>query len=107
MCRRGYGRARRNHVPWMNLANLRPFLLAGLLATAWFDSAVAQEFPQPTIDASEPAAEYKHDKLVHAHRIAGTPPRIDGLPNDEVWGQAEAVEGLIQWDPDNGDAMTE
>ena len=63
--------------------------------------------PEPIIDASEPAAEFKRDKILHAHRITGTPPRIDGLANDEAWGQAQPIEGLIQWDPDNGDPMTE
>jgi Domain of unknown function (DUF5916)/Carbohydrate family 9 binding domain-like len=91
----------------MGLAISRPVLVACLLATVWPRPAIAQDPPQPTIDASEPAAEYKHDKVVHAHRITGMPPRIDGLPNDEAWGQAQTVEGLIQWDPDNGEPMTE
>ena len=91
----------------MTLSSIRAILAACLLGTAWSEWTFAQDVPQPTIDASEPAAEYKHDKIVHAHRITGSPPHIDGLPNDEVWGQAETVEGLIQWDPDNGDPMTE
>src|SRR5574339_1001604 len=91
----------------MALAYLRLVLVASLLTTALSRPTFAQNVVEPAIGASEPAAEYKRDKIVHAHRIAGTPPRIDGLPNDDVWEVAETVEGLIQWDPDNGDPMTE
>src|SRR5687768_6262534 len=89
------------------LASIRRVIFASVLATALSAPVFAQSAPEPIIDASEPAAEFKRDKILHAHRITGTPPRIDGLANDEAWGLAQSVEGLIQWDPDNGDPMTE
>jgi hypothetical protein len=91
----------------MTLATVRRVICAVLLGIALSAPVLAQSAPEPIIDASEPAAEFKRDKTLHAHRITGTPPRIDGVANDEVWGFARAVEGLIQWDPDNGDPMTE
>src|SRR5262245_43869676 len=91
----------------MTLAKVRHVICAGLVAISLSAPVFAQSAPEAIIDASEPAAEFKRDKILHAHRIIGTPPRIDGLANDEVWGQAQAIEGLIQWDPDNGDPMTE
>ena len=91
----------------MDLAKVRAVFSACLLTTVVSAAAFAQNVPQPSIDAFEPAAEYKLDKILHAYRLVGAPPRIDGLPNDEAWSQAQAVEGLVQWDPDNGDPMTE
>src|SRR5215204_1542570 len=57
--------------------------------------------------ANEPARDYKAGKIVHARRIAGAPPQIDGRLTDEVWGGAQTASGLIQRDPDNGNPMTE
>src|SRR5688572_26558844 len=91
----------------MGLAKARSVLSACILATALSAPVLAQNVPEPSIDASDPAAEYKRDKILRAHRITGAPPRIDGLPDDEAWRLAQSVEGLIQWDPDNGDPMTE
>ena len=86
----------------MDLAKVRAVFSACLLTTVVSAAAFAQNVPQPSIDAFEPAAEYKLDKILHAYRLVGAPPRIDGLPNDEAWSQAQAVEGLVQRDPDNG-----
>ena len=91
----------------MGLAKLRLLIFAIVVGASLSERVAAQSAPEPIIDAFEPAAEFKRDKTLHAHRITGTPPRIDGLSNDEVWGLAQPIEGLIQWDPDNGDPMTE
>jgi hypothetical protein len=56
---------------------------------------------------NEPARDYKAGKVLHARRIAGTPPQIDGRLNDEIWNEAGAATGFTQRDPDNGAAMTE
>jgi len=56
---------------------------------------------------NEPAREYKAGKVVHARRITGTPPTIDGRLDDETWTGAEAATGFVQRDPDNGKPMTE
>ena len=57
--------------------------------------------------ASEPARALKTGKVVHAMRIMGDPPTIDGRLNDEVWTNAEAAIDFVQRDPDNGRPMTE
>src|SRR5690348_7170975 len=57
--------------------------------------------------ANEPARNYKTGKVIHARRITGAPPQIDGQLNDEVWNGADAATGFVQRDPDNGKAMTE
>jgi hypothetical protein len=56
---------------------------------------------------NEPAGSYKSGKVVHARRVTGTPPQIDGRLNDEIWNGADAATGFTQRDPDNGQAMTE
>jgi hypothetical protein len=56
---------------------------------------------------SEPNRAQKQGKVVHARRISGTPPSIDGRLSDEIWGLAEAAFDLTQRDPDNGKPMTD
>ena len=57
--------------------------------------------------ASEPAAQEKAGKELHALRITGTPPRIDGRIDDEAWNRAAAISDLVQEDPDTMVAPTE
>jgi len=68
--------------------------------------------PPATADAevisnSEPNRAQKLGKVLHARRISGTPPSIDGRLSDEIWGLAEAASDLTQRDPDNGKPMTD
>jgi uncharacterized protein DUF5916/cellulose/xylan binding protein with CBM9 domain len=56
---------------------------------------------------SEPIVPEKAGKEVHAFRIRGTAPRIDGRLDDEVWNSAQAIEDLVQEDPDNMTPPTE
>jgi hypothetical protein len=59
-------------------------------------------------DASpEPVVPEKAGKELHAFRIRGASPRIDGRLDDEVWNSAQAIEDLLQEDPDNMSAPTE
>jgi hypothetical protein len=91
----------------MDLAMVRVGGLVGLLAIVCPLRLWAQTPLAPTIDANEPAAEYKRDKTLRAFRITAGPPRVDGVLDDETWSLAETAEGLVQWDPDNGEPMTE
>ena len=50
---------------------------------------------------AEPAAEAKVGKVLRAFRITGSTPQIDGLLNEEVWAVADAIDDLVQVDPDN------
>jgi hypothetical protein len=56
---------------------------------------------------NEPARVDKLGKVVHARRIMGTPPTIDGRLGDDVWVGAETATNFVQRDPDNGKPMTE
>lgn len=61
----------------------------------------------PVYAANEPARALKEGKVLHAFRITGTPPTIDGALDDQAWSEAEAAAGFIQRDPDNGEPMSE
>src|SRR2546421_10157129 len=55
----------------------------------------------------EPVVPEKAGKELHAFRIRGAAPRIDGRLDDEVWNQAQALEDLVQEEPDNMEPPTE
>jgi hypothetical protein len=76
-----------------------PLAAAGTPAESAADAAV--------FGPNEPARNYKSGKIVHARRIVGTAPQIDGRLTDEVWKAADAATGFVQRDPDNGTPMTE
>jgi hypothetical protein len=57
--------------------------------------------------SQEPAVPEKAGKEVHAFRIHGAAPRIDGRLDDEVWHSAQAIDDLVQEDPDNMQPPTE
>ena len=57
--------------------------------------------------AGEPLVPEKAGKELHAYRIAGSAPRIDGRLDDEVWTEAQAIDDLVQNDPDNMKPPTE
>ena len=68
--------------------------------------------PSSTIDASvftstEPARALKTGKVLHARRIVGEAPTIDGRLNEELWAAADAIGDLTQRDPDNGRPMSQ
>lgn len=62
---------------------------------------------QSSASTSEPIVPEKAGKEVHAFRIRGAAPRIDGRLDDEVWNSAQAIEDLVQEDPDNLQPPTE
>jgi hypothetical protein len=64
---------------------------------------------EQTTSSSEPAAEDKVGKELHALRIGITSPpiRIDGRMDDDVWNRAEAISDFVQEDPDNMVPATE
>lgn len=90
-----------------------PFVaVCSLLLLAWLapvtnSEALAQSGPDFVLDPGEPAPDSKRGKVLHALRIEGAAPRIDGLLDDEAWVRAEIVEGLIQTDPNNLAPMSE
>jgi hypothetical protein len=56
---------------------------------------------------SEPARAAKDGKVLRAVRLSGTPPRIDGTLDDEVWIVAPRAGDFVQWDPDNMQPLSE
>ena len=74
------------------MMRLRVACCAVLLCPASF--AVAQT-------SIEPSVPEKAGKELHAYRVKGTPPRIDGRLDDEAWTLAQSVDDMVQNDPDN------
>src|SRR5688500_11447404 len=60
-----------------------------------------------TSRVAEPAVPEKAGKELVAHYVGDTPPRIDGDLDDEIWQQAQAIDDMVQNDPNNMDAPTE
>jgi hypothetical protein len=61
-----------------------------------------------TIQNSEPAAQDKAGKELHALRVAASSPvRIDGRIDDEAWMRADVISDFQQEEPDNLMAPTE
>ena len=71
--------------------------LAVLLAGPGRSHALAQA----TSGSTEPVVPEKAGKDLHAFRIAGEAPRIDGRLDDEVWLRAESRGDFVQNEPDN------
>src|SRR5688500_19303110 len=60
-----------------------------------------------TSRVAEPAVPEKAGKELVAHYVGDTPPRIDGDLDDEIWQQAQAIDDMVQNDPNNMEAPTE
>ena len=50
---------------------------------------------------AEPAVPEKAGKELRAFRITGSSPQIDGRLDEEVWAAADAIDDLVQNEPDN------
>ena len=50
---------------------------------------------------AEPSVPEKAGKELIAHYAGDTPPRIDGQLDDEIWQRAQAIDDMVQNDPDN------
>ena len=55
----------------------------------------------------EPDVPEKAGKELVAHYVADTPPRIDGDIDDEIWQRAQAIDDMLQNDPNNMQPPTE
>jgi hypothetical protein len=97
---------------------LRPYLvrhtLAGLACLGLFGGSVvglpaqnASSLDTLLRSASEPGVPEKAGKVLFALRLPGNPPIVDGRLDDPAWALADSVTGLVQWDPDNGQPMTD
>src|SRR5687768_8910683 len=60
-----------------------------------------------TSRVAEPAVPEKAGKELVAHYVGDTPPRIDGDLDDEIWQQAQAIDDMVQNDPNNMETPTE
>src|SRR6266550_3423391 len=78
------------------------------LAWILITGAVSLLSAQTISSESEPAAEDKAGKEIHALRIdSSTAIRLDGRIDDEAWQRAQLISDLQQGDPDNMAAPTE
>jgi hypothetical protein len=67
----------------------------------------AAAWAQRAGSAGEPPVPEKEGKELHAYHVSGSAPRIDGRLDDEVWTRAQAIDDLVQNDPDNMKPPTE
>jgi hypothetical protein len=84
-----------------NTAPTRTVRLALLLLCA--ASPVHSQTPR----SPEPNVPEKAGKELRAHRIAGSAPRLDGRLEEEAWIQAQAIDDLVQNEPDSMQPPTE
>src|SRR6185503_15629016 len=92
----------------LGIAACGPFLAATpALAQSGATSPPPSAAEAAVSSASEPNRAQKQGKVLHALRISGTPPSIDGRLSDETWRLAEVGTDLTQRDPDNGKPMTD
>jgi hypothetical protein len=85
------------------LPPVRNILLTLLLLAA--AHPVAGQTTSPV--RGEPAVPEKVGKELTAHYVGDTPPRIDGRLDDEGWLAAQAIDDMVQNDPDNMQPPTE
>lgn len=68
-------------------------------------------FAQPAARAGavrgEPVVPEKAGKEIRALYVGDTPPRLDGRLDDEIWRNAQAIDDMVQNDPNNMQAPTE
>src|SRR5688572_9506946 len=62
---------------------------------------------QATPRTAEPDVPEKAGKELVAHYVGDTPPRIDGDIDDEIWQKAQAIDDMVQNDPNNMQPPTE
>ena len=75
-----------------------------LLAIAHGPAFAQQAAARPR---GEPDVPEKAGKELVAHYVGDTPPRIDGEIDDEIWQQAQAIDDMVQNDPNNMQPPTE
>ena len=92
----------------MGMAACAPFLATNpALAQSGATSRPPSAAEAAVSSSSEPNRTQKEGKVLHAFRISGTPPSIDGRLSDEIWRLPEVATDLTQRDPDNGKPMTD
>jgi hypothetical protein len=76
--------------------------LSRIAAAALLGLALPSLASAQSVGASgEPVVPEKIGKDFHALRIIGSPPRVDGLLDDEAWSLAETIDDMVQNEPDN------
>lgn len=85
---------------------LRPRPLAARVAGILLGLVVTAS-PSAAQRAAEPAVPEKAGKELVAYYVGDTPPRVDGDLSDEIWQRAQAIDDMVQNDPDNMRPPTE
>src|SRR6185436_4776982 len=81
--------------------------LLSVLSCATAIPAFAQPAAGRTGGSAEPIVPEKVGKELHAFYVGESAPRIDGRLDDESWQRAQAIDDMVQNDPDNMQAPTE
>ncbi len=81
--------------------------VVGILLPLLFACTPVRAQPAAVSRVGEPAVPEKEGKELVAHYVGTTPPRIDGDLGDEIWQQTQAIDDLLQNDPNNMQAPTE
>jgi hypothetical protein len=81
----------------------------GLLVVGWAFAlfAVLPAGAQTPARPGEPEVPEKAGKELNAYYVGDQAPRIDGRLDEEIWRTAQAIDDLVQNDPDNMAAPTE
>src|SRR5690242_9366238 len=85
---------------------VRPVRILLLLLVSALPAA-AQPAAGRTAARGEPVVPEKAGKDLQAFYVGETPPRVDGRLDDEVWQRAQAIDDMVQNDPDNMQPPTE
>ena len=91
------------------MVSLRPVVMRAVGIVLLLAAVHGPALAQPAIPraAGEPDVPEKAGKELAAHYVGDTPPRIDGDINDEIWQKAQAIDDMIQNDPQNMQPPTE
>jgi len=81
--------------------------IAVLAVAAVLTSGVGRYASAQDLSLEEAEVPERAGKVLHALRIAGPAPRIDGRLDDAAWAAAEVIDDFVQSEPDNLDPATE
>ncbi|MFA5907999.1 MAG: DUF5916 domain-containing protein [Vicinamibacterales bacterium] len=79
----------------------------GLLLLMLWLALARPAFAQGPARPGEPPVPEKAGKELEAYYVGDRAPRIDGHLDDEIWAQADAIDDMVQNDPDNMTPPTE
>lgn len=89
------------------MPRIHPAPLVGFLLLVIGLAFARPELAHGQLRSGEPQVPEKAGKELNAYYVGDRAPRIDGHLDDEVWAQADAIDDMVQNDPDNMTPPTE